>query len=449
MINVYCETAELFSLFLFEQIKVNDRNNVGTILFRDGTEVEFERHDFGHINEVVHEVKTKKNGVVVFEDLVKHPNLSIFNPKPNSLIIFDRWWIDRNFTFMKDYLGIDWMNKLFDRWKERNVRVLFNFAFYESLLYETMMYDFITFDFPFKHLKLTDYPLFKDMKDFKYDKLYSMFHYISKNFNHLYADNGSMDNINSPIDKVRNNIPCKPHSIKKDYLFQCLQMTPRPHRVYFIEKLIENNLKEYGVVTMNEESYKEYIVSTNSGNFIWDNNCNQNEFAFYKSEFLSLDKWEFLKSEVVTESMGENRFENHTFVYDDRLEFDRTYIDIYGETHVLYNTMFPTFTEKGTQPIMFEKMFILYGGNEFYRCLEKIGVDPYLDELMLPKDYITIESPYEQVDLIIESLKKLSKVDFSKVVIESKDKILNNKEMLLKYYDKIISEIYNFILVEN
>ena len=89
--------------------------------------------------------------------------------------------------------------------------------------------------------------------------------------------------------------------------------------------------------------------------------------------------------------------------------------------------------------------------NDFLKTLKQTDfiTYPYLDELMLPKDYITIESPYEQVDLIIESLKKLSKVDFSKVVIESKDKILNNKEMLLKYYDKIISEIYNFILVEN
>lgn len=448
MINIYCEASELFSLFLFEQIKIDNRNKIGTILFRDGAEVEFERHGFGHISEVVNEVKTKKNGVVVFEDLVKHPNLSIFNPKPNSLIIFDRWWTERNFMFMKDYLGIDWLNKLYDIWKQRNVRVLFNFAFYESLLYETLMYDFITFDFPFKHLKLTDYPLFKDNKNFKYDKFYSLFHYISKNFSYLWLSSPGPLGIPSfsPVDKIRNNIPCKPNSIKKDYLFQALQMKPRPHRVYFIEKLIENNLKEYGVVTMNEESYKEYIVSTN---FTWDNNCNQNEFAFYKSDLLLSDRWEFLKSEIVTPAMDGNRFGNHTEEYDQKFEFDRSYIDIAGETHVIYNTMFPTFTEKGTQPIMFEKMFILYGANEWYRSLEKIGVDPYLDELMLPKDYITIESPYEQVDLIIESLKKLSKVDFSKVVIESKDKILNNKEMLLKYYDKIISEIYNFILVEN
>ena len=95
---------------------------------------------------------------------------------------------------------------------------------------------------------------------------------------------------------------------------------------------------------------------------------------------------------------------------------------------------------------MFEKVFILYGSNEFYRSIENIGLDNYFDELMLPDDYITIKSPYEQVDLIIESLIKLSKIDFSEMIIELNDKILNNKELLLKYYDKIITETYDFIL---
>ena len=32
------------------------------------------------------------------------------------------------------------------------------------------------------------------------------------------------------------------------------------------------------------------------------------------------------------------------------------------------------------------------------------------------------------------------------MIIELNDKILNNKELLLKYYDKIITETYDFIL---
>ncbi len=100
LINIYCEQSELFSIFLFEQIEIGDKDNVGTITLRDGSEIKFERHKFGHINEVVIDVKSNNNGVAVFKDVANHPNMSIFNPKPNSIIIFDRWWIERNFTFI-------------------------------------------------------------------------------------------------------------------------------------------------------------------------------------------------------------------------------------------------------------------------------------------------------------------------------------------------------------
>ena len=250
-LNIYCGQHELCSLFPFETFEFSPFNHhIGTILFRDGTKVEFELHAAGFIQDVVSEVKEKQN-TVTFEDFTKHPKLNIFNPEPNSLIIFDRWYIERHFVFMKNYLGINWLNKLFDIWKQRNVRVLFNFAFYESLVYETYLYDFITFNFPFKHLKLTDYPLFKDKKDFKFDKFYNLFHYIGDNLKHLWYEGDTMrDRIKfTPVGEIRNKIPRKSHTIKKDYLFQLLQMKPRPHRVYLIEKLIKTNLKDCGIIT--------------------------------------------------------------------------------------------------------------------------------------------------------------------------------------------------------
>ena len=105
-LNVYCEQSELCSLFPFEQIKIDANDyHIGTILFRDGTKVEFELHAKGFIQDVVEEVKEKQN-TITFEDFTKHPKLNIFNPEPNSLIIFDRWYIERHFVFMKNYLII-------------------------------------------------------------------------------------------------------------------------------------------------------------------------------------------------------------------------------------------------------------------------------------------------------------------------------------------------------
>ena len=65
---------------------------------------------------------------------------------------------------------------------------------------------------------------------------------------------------------------------------------------------------------------------------------------------------------------------------------------------------------------------------------------------MLPKDYITIKDPYKQVDLIIDSLSKLSKHSFEEIYMESRDKIKNNKNVILDHYAKIISKTYSFIL---
>ena len=49
-LNVYCEQSELCSLFPFEQIKIDANDyHIGTILFRDGTKVEFELHAKGFI----------------------------------------------------------------------------------------------------------------------------------------------------------------------------------------------------------------------------------------------------------------------------------------------------------------------------------------------------------------------------------------------------------------
>ena len=82
-------------------------------------------------------------------------------------------------------------------------------------------------------------------------------------------------------------------------------------------------------------------------------------------------------------------------------EYDLSYIDIQGETHILYNTMYPIFTEKSYQPIFFEKMFLLYGGNCFYEVLDKLGGHNFKDELLLPDTYFTMNNPYEQIDTTV------------------------------------------------
>ena len=308
------------------------------------------------------------------------------------------------------------------------MKVIFNFAFYEALEYETDLYDFITYDFPFKHLKLTDYPLFENKENFLFDRLYNLLHYFHENFS------GNID-----------NYPRQKHTLDKKYLFSSLQMKMRPHRVDFLKKLISKNLCEYGYISGTKEYFDEYREDIRSRNFNIDNSFLQNQY-FYEDSHKDFFKknWDEY-ADIITDPMQGNIHQNHTENYNEELEYDMSYIDIQGETHILYNTMYPIFTEKSYQPIFFEKMFLLYGGNCFYEVLDKLGGHNFKDELLLPDSYFTMNNPYEQIDIIVNSLEQLSKIEFSEVFQESQDKILENKVLLLEHYKKIMEPVKQFI----
>ncbi len=404
--TLYCTPTELQALQFGEDAKKLD------VIFID------------HFDDTIKMIK-ERNKVVKFEDIT-HP---IFNPKENSVIIFDRRMIERDLiSFMGDY-GITFREKLYNLWKERNVSVVFNFAFWEALEYESTLYDFITLDLPFKHLKLTDYPLFENKKNFIFDRLYNLFHY------HIEHCNGKP-----------NNYPRQPHTLDKKYLFSSMQMKLRPHRLDFIKKLVSKNLHKYGYITGTREYFGEYKENLLEDIVTTDNNSLQNQY-FYKDlhrDFFAKE-WED-HTDIFVDGMGGNLFSNHTADYNDKLEYDLSYIDIPGETHILYNTMYPIFTEKCLTPIFFHKMFIFYGGNEFYRVLKELGGHNFKDELLLPDNYFITKDPYDQVDMIVDSLEQLSKIDFSEVFQESHDKIKENKILLQEHYKKIMQPVREFIL---
>jgi|TARA_B100001758_G_C18415686_1_gene619427 hypothetical protein len=379
--------------------------------------------DIDHFDDTVKRIKHRKK-VVKFEDIT-HP---IFNPKENSVIIFDRRMIERDWKFFFEHYGVSFVDKLFDLWKKRNVKVLFNFAFYEAIEYETRLNQFITYDFPFEHLKLTDYPLFKDNDNFLFDRLYNLFHYFSEN--------------------LRGNItryPTKTHTLDKKYLFSSLQKKLRPHRLDFIQKLEANNLQKLGYLTASKGYFDEAKDREKMKYFSTDNSSLQNEYSYRNSKGFYNKRFEEYQS-LLIDNLGENIHGNHTESYNDELMFDLSYVEISGETHVLFNLLFPCFTEKSYQPIFFDKMFLHYGANAFYKVLDELGGHNFKEEFLLDDSYFTTENPYEQIDMIIQSLKKLSNVDFSEIFIQSQDKIKENKILLIEYFKKIMKPVNEFIL---
>ena len=65
--------------------------------------------------------------------------------------------------------------------------------------------------------------------------------------------------------------------------------------------------------------------------------------------------------------------------------------------------------------------------------------------MLLPDTYFTTNNPYDQIDIIVNSLEQLSKIEFSEVFHESQNKILENKVLLLEHYNKIMEPVKQFI----
>lgn len=403
MKTIYCTKTELKSLFYGNETLLDN----------------FEHIDINHFDDEIKKTKSQKK-VLSFED-IKHP---IFNPKENSIIIFDRRVIERDFAFLMNELGFSYRDKLYSIWKEKNVKVVFNFAFWEALQYETTLYDFITTDFPFQNLKITDYQLFKDKDNFIYDKLYNLFHYFNENL----GGNPEL-------------FPIRKHTLDKEKLYSSMQMKLRPHRLYFIKSLISSKLYKEGFITGTKFFFDEYMGAKER-----TDNCSlQNKYYYEK------DNWDFFEGDwedykdVITDSFSDNIWSNHTQKYNLDLEYNKSYVDIFGETHSIYNTQFPIFTEKAYQPIFFDKMFVLYGGNEFYRVFKELGGHTFFEELGLPDNYDKIESPYKQVDLIVDTLSQTNTLKFNKTFVKSQEKIKENRKIILEHYKKIMGKVVEYI----
>ena len=411
MTTIYCTDVELKALLYGREELIEKINHIS---------VE------PHIDDSIKQTKKKKK-VLRYED-VRHP---FFNPKENSVIIFDRRVIERDFKFLTEYCGIIFREKLFQTWKDRNVKVIFNFSCWEPMMCESNLYDFMIRDFPFECIKLVDYPTFKDKPNFYYDGLYNIFHYINE---HLEGDIESF--------------PKKPHSMEKEKLFAFTQMKLRPHRVYFLKKLISSGLYKHGYITGMKGYFEEYNPNQlGGGSKLTSDNCYMQSEYYYKDNI-----WDFFEKgwdeykDIIVDNFKDNPHQNYTKFANNTLEYNKTYIDIAGETHILFNTQYPTFSEKSLQAIMFEKMFLIYGGNEFYRLLEKLGGHNFFEELGLPEDYHTIENPYEQVDIIMGILPTLSTLKFSEIFEQSQAKIKENKKIIFEHYKKIMKPVSEFIL---
>jgi hypothetical protein len=155
-------------------------------------------------------------------------------------------------------------------------------------------------------------------------------------------------------------------------------------------------------------------------------------------------------SQKMPDVLGHN-FWSHLRHYLEHKEYKKSYIDVIGETHILFDTMFSYFSEKSYYPILTEKFFIIYGANRFYEMLEELDCYNSLDLFGLDNSYYKIESPYEQGDIITKKLKELidkinsGQFDMDKYYKENRHKLIDTKQKILSKYADGMIDIKNFI----
>ena len=127
-------------------------------------------------------------------------------------------------------------------------------------------------------------------------------------------------------------------------------------------------------------------------------------------------------------------------------EYNESYIEVVGETHCIFDLKYGFFTEKSIKPVLSEKFVMIYGSNKVYKEYKRIGIELFLNELGIYD--IEEKNELEQIDRIVNFLKKCDKEYLKKLYIEKYDILKNNKKILFDYYCKIMNKI-NVIFLED
>lgn len=385
-----------------------------------------------------------QNAYAVLNDLesfdgITNLDLLYTNPIDNLIIIVDRKiWSELYLPLMKTN-PIEFA-KLEQLFVDRNVKVLFNFAFLEANEYE-IDEQYFRYDFKFNHIKMTDYELFEGEKNFYYDSFYSLFHLLAEGQMIRLLFPGSFNgNTNYDVNFYdmfnRFNIS---HSITKPYLYSNLALKPRFHRVQFLLKAFDNNILRNGLNSINEKFILEYSQAAKEGHIYTDNtktHTDNHKRYFTKEVF---DKLNSIRNEInVTPLNAPFEFDHLLYYFRDR-EYDVSYFDVVGETHCIFNLKYGFFTEKSTKPILSEKFALIFGSNKVYKEFKRIGIDLFLDEFGL--NGIEDKNELEQIDMIVDFLKNTNQNDIRSIFIEKKDIIKENKQNLIKHYCNIMNNI--------
>lgn len=430
MIKIYSRPSQVFSIFGKSTFNFVNKQNNGFDLYK----LKYENTD--------HEILIKKlsneidilsiaTSLEYFDGLKKY---ELFNPEPNSIIIADRWIFDTLFISPIKIWGVNYIKKLEEEFHKKNIRVILANAYFEPLDYEGGHYTACSYPYEFNFTRFTDYPLFKDCKNTRYNTFYSLWNYIydilsyevSPN-NHQSIEDGDETFYNWLEEIVE-------PKLKRDKVFGMLGGKPRYHRLYFINKIIESGILDKSYLTMNKFFLEEYKKIIDSNSYTTD------PIFLYKEDIKGYFNHNFYKPDSFYKDIHDPLGEEKRFEYSTEnivnQEYNNSYIEVVVETHIIFDKLFDFWSEKTYHPLFFKKLFIIVGANKFYKEFEKIGGHTFLNELGITNDFLKEDDPIKQIDMILPILKSLSIEDSKKIYENNLEKIKENKNILLNWvYD--------------
>lgn len=437
-INLLCNSMELHCLFptakLLELDKVLD-SHINLKIDYNGEIV-----DINHYidSEIFLKIQNCKN-------ILEMDSLYV-NPKKDLTIVCDRkLWYELYFPILK--YKPELFLQLENLYLERNVTVFFNFAILEAVNYEDEG-EYFLYDFKFNHIKITDYELFKNKKNFYYNSFYNLYHLLAEGqmsqilfpnskhgyFEYLINFEDMFNNFNIDNRIYRNKI----------YTHTCLK--PRYHRIKFLLECNKHNILDIGLNNVNVQFLEEYKFATFNNHIYTDNTTKHslNHKKYFNKEFYN----EFLKivNKINITPNDPKLVYDHLQCYFGNKEYNNAYIDVIGETHCIFDLKYGFFTEKSIKPIISENFCMIYGSNKVYTEYKKIGIDLFLNEFGL--NGIEDKDELEQIDLIVNSLKSIDRNELIKLYINKHNIIKLNKKKLFNHYCTIINNV-NILLLKN
>lgn len=196
-----------------------------------------------------------------------------------------------------------------------------------------------------------------------------------------------------PLPTVADHIKYKTENLDKIITYNCLQKRPRAHRIWMFKELVDNNLLEYGINSMNELEYEHtYYMNRSMDKDDYDRISKLLPMLPPTNE--SLDK------EVKDFSDQDSGKYQQRFNEDLMLD---TWVSVISEASFGEDTCF--ISEKTFKPIAACHPFILIGNRYSLRNLRDMGYKtfhPFIDE-----SYDELDT-WERYAAITEAIKKIN-----------------------------------------